>query len=320
MKSFDAIARCAASVCGTTMAAVAVIDRDRVVLKSSVGDPPADSATDSRFFGRSQIQDSGGKLVGMLLVGDAQRRELTEAQTASLNALACVASEFVATQNLRLLGRAIDEALDFVVITDFTPPSRGGPFIEYVNLAFLLATGYGRDDIIGKPYAAILSDRNDPLTLESVARNLETAAVNEKEIMLRRKDGSAFWVEFTGKPLPDGEGGGYWIAVGRDITIRRRTHEQLAALTSAIDSVKGHLEIYTLENGDYSVAFQNAEADSDISELIETLLNEPAIREATGLRARLSLGENVTVTTDGLQIRPVGKNAETVIAFKQKAS
>jgi hypothetical protein len=91
-------------------------------------------------------------------------------------------------------------------------------------------------------------------------------------------------------------------------------------LTTAIYAVSGHLEIYTLDNGEYHVAFQNAEADSDISELVETLLNNPAVRDATGLRSRLSAGENVTVTTDGLQIRPIGKNAETLIAIRQRVS
>lgn len=303
------------------MAAVVVIEREHAVIKASIGSPKAESLSDPRFFARSQITDSEGNLLGMLLVGDEQKRVLTEAESAALNALACVASDFVGMQNLQLLSRAIDEALDFVLITDFTPPSRGGPFIEYANVAFLLATGYGQDELIGKPYGSILSENNDPLALETIARNIEASVVTEKEIRIRRKDGSSFWVEFTGKPLPEGDGhGGYWVSVGRDITLRRQTHEQMAALTTAIDAVSGHLEIYTLENGDYSAVFQNAEADSDISELIETLLNEPALREASGLRARLTAGENVTVTSDGLQIRPIGKNAHTLIAIKQRAS
>lgn len=227
---------------------------------------------------------------------------------------------FDADKNIRLLARALDEALDFILITDFTPPSRGGPFIQYANDSFLRATSYRLEDLVGKAYVAILDESNDPVALESMANNLEAARISEKEIRLRRKDGSAFWVEFTGKPLCDEAGGNYWVAVGRDITLRRQAQEQMTTLMTAIDAVSGHLEIYTLENGDYSVAFQNAEADSDISELIETLLNEPALREATGLRARLNAGENVTVTGDGLQIRPLGRNAETVIAIKQKAS
>jgi PAS domain S-box-containing protein len=218
-----------------------------------------------------------------------------------------------------LLARAMDEALDLVVITDATPPSRGGPFICYANTSFLRTTGFELADLAAKPYSVIMADNNDPVTMETIAQNIEAQRVNEKELRVRRKDGLSFWVEFTGKLLRDTEAS-YWVWVGRDITLRRQTHEQLAALTTAIYAVSGHLEIYTLDNGEYHVAFQNAEADSDISELVETLLNNPAVRDATGLRSRLSAGENVTVTTDGLQIRPIGKNAETLIAIRQRVS
>lgn len=218
-----------------------------------------------------------------------------------------------------LLARAMDEALDLVLITDATPPSRGGPFIQYANTSFLRTTGFDFRDVAARPFETIVAENNDPLTLQSVAQNLESERVTEKEIRVRRKDGSSFWIEFTIKLLRDGDGS-YWVAVGRDITQRRETHEQLAALTTAIYAVSGHLEIYTLDNGEYRAAFQNGEADSDISELVETLLNDPAVRDATALRSRLSAGENVTVTIDGLQIRPLGKNAETLIAIKQRAS
>lgn len=226
---------------------------------------------------------------------------------------------FDAERNARLLARAAQEALDFILITDFTPPSRGGPFIRYANDSLLRATGFAMIELLGRPYHELLHEHNDPATLRSMAKNLEDSKANEKEVRLRRKDGSAFWVEFTGKPLSDG-GSKYWVAIGRDISLRRQAQEQMTTLMTAIDAVSGHLEIYALENGEYSAIFQNAEADSDISALVETLLNEPALREATALRARLSAGENVTVTTDGLQIRPLDKNAETLICIKQKAS
>jgi PAS domain S-box-containing protein len=220
----------------------------------------------------------------------------------------------------RLLMRVVDEASDLVLITDFTPPSQGGPFIEYANEALLRATGYTMDDIEGRPYLDIVSSENDPVVLETIAQNLEAAQINEKEIKLCRKDGSAFWVEFAGKPIVDNATGlRHWVAIGRDITLRRQSVEQTLTLMTALDAVSGHLEIYTLEGGTYTAVFRNHDANSDISELVETLLNEPELREATGLRTRLTAGENVTITGDGLQIRPCDPNAETLLAIKQKA-
>lgn len=221
----------------------------------------------------------------------------------------------------RLLSRAMDEALDFVLITDSTPPSQGGPFIEYANESLLQATGYTLDELEGLAYPTIIADDNNPVVLETISSNLEASRVNEKEILLRRKDGSSFWVEFTGRPVGDeATEGRHWVAVGRDITLRRQSVEQMVTLMKALDAVSGHLEIYTLEDGQYTAVFRNSEADSDISELVETLLNEPVVREATALRERLSDGENVTVTADGLQIRPCDGNAGTVVCYKQKIS
>lgn len=230
-------------------------------------------------------------------------------------------SPYDADTHVRLLSRIVDEASDFVLITDSTPPSQGGPFIEYANESLLQATGYTLRELEGLPYATVIADENDPFVLHTISENIEAARVNEKEIMLRRKDGTPFWVEFTGKPLLDeATQRRHWVSLGRDITLRRQAVEQMATLMTAMDSVSGHLEIYTLENGDYTAVFRNQDADSDISELVETLLNEPLVREATAMRKRLSNGESVTVTGDGLQIRPCDNNAETLICFKQKAS
>jgi PAS domain S-box-containing protein len=352
MESYDAIVRCAVAACATTMAGFSTMDGRRIgnapltpelcleIFAASNVLAIEDILTDgrfaetplaacgARFFAAVAVRDSAGALRGALAVAETNPRSLSPDESAQLRDLACVAAGLLALEdrgaadrNLRLLSQAMDEALDLVLITDSTPPSRGGPFIQYANTTFLRATGYELDEIIGKPYGFLIAENNEPLVLETILRNIEAERENEKEIRIRRKDGSTFWIEFTGKPLYDGDDEDpYWVSVGRDITLRRQTHEQLAALTTAIDAVSGHLEIYTLDNGQYRAAFQNGEADSDISELVETLLNHPSLREATGLRARLKAGENVTVTNDGLQIRPLGKNAETLIAIKQRAS
>lgn len=223
--------------------------------------------------------------------------------------------------HVRLLARVVDEASDLVLITDFTPPSSGGPFIQYANEALLRATGYTMDELVGRPYEAIVSSDNDPVLLQTIEHNLEAAQVNEKELRLRRKDGSSFWVEFAGKPLHDeSTGTPHWVSIGRDITLRRQSVEETATLMTALDAVSGHLEIYTLEDGEYTAVFRNHDADSDISQLVDVLLNDPVLREATSLRKRLSAGENVTVTADGLQIRPCDPHAETLLCIKQKAS
>lgn len=230
-------------------------------------------------------------------------------------------SSYDPDSHVRLLARVIGEASDFVLITDFTPPSRGGPFIEYANDALLGATGYAMSELAGKPFGALIAEHNDPVLLETIVSNLEAAQINEKELLLRRKDGTAFWIEFAGKPLSeDVSGVRHWVCIGRDITLRRQAVQQMATLISALDAVSGHLEIYALDDGNYTAVFRNHDADSDISELVDMLLNDPVLREATALRERLNAGERVTITGDGLQLRSCDANAQTLICIKQQAS
>lgn len=215
---------------------------------------------------------------------------------------------------LTVLTRAVDEATDLVLVTDSEPPSRGGPYMLYANRQFLDATGYTAAEIAGQSYSLIMAENNDPATMQSIIQNLEELKDCEKEILLRRKDGSSFWVEFASRPLSFTDEGkpAHWVAVGRDITARRQTQAQMAALVNAIDASSDHLEIYVLENGAYVPAFQNAASDPDASLFAETVLNEQPLRE------RLLRGETVTLSADGLLFRPLGANAETVICVRRQ--
>ncbi|HEV3153947.1 MAG TPA: PAS domain-containing protein [Candidatus Baltobacteraceae bacterium] len=225
-----------------------------------------------------------------------------------------------AERTMRLLSRAINEALDFVVVTDFTPPSKGGPFIQYASAPFLRATGYRGVEIIGQSYMTLFAVDNDPVSLQAIVENMEQGRDIEKEILIRRKDGSTFWVEYTVRPLrqPNGQFS-HWVSVGRDISMRRQTHEQMAALVAAIDAVDRHVEIYAMENGRYQLAFQNAAVNDDTSEFVGTLLNDADIPGDTPLRNELKQGKNVIVTPDGLEIRPLDSQARTIMCIKQKA-
>ena len=284
-----------------------------------VGEPHA------RFFAGVPLRAADGAVLGTLGVMDRSPRMISEEQILALLDLAAIAEDLLERERnehtMRLLWRAMNEAQDFVIITDFTAPSSGGPFIEYVNVPFLEATGYTAAELVGLPYGMLLDESNDPIVLAAIADNIEHERDNEKEILVRRKDGSAFWVEYTGRPVREA-GGEYshWVAVGRDISMRRQTHEQMAALVQAIDAVDRHVEIYAMENGKYELAFQNAAANSDTSEFVGTLLNYSDIPGETPLRRQLKDGKNVVVTPDGLEIRPLDPQARTIMCIKQKAS
>jgi PAS domain S-box-containing protein len=211
----------------------------------------------------------------------------------------------------------MEDAVDLVLITDDTPPSAGGPFVVYANASLQAATGFHLSDLMGRPHTVLLDPGNSPKTLQTFARNIEAGVVDEREMRIRRQDGSRFWCELTLRPIADDvTGGRYWLWVGRDITLRRSTFEHTSMLLTALDSVAGHFEIYSLDGGEYTAVFRNGDADEDLSELVSTLLNDPLIQEATALRKRLRDGESVSVTSDGLQLRPCGDEAATLLCIR----
>lgn len=309
MKAYEALVRRAAAACETPKAGIALITGE------VIGEIPNDG-----WVLRVPLKTSDGVRVGELAVGDDVPRRLSREQIAALHDLAVIAQDLADHLEDRsdVFSHAAHESLDFVLVTDFTPPSRGGPYIEYANAPFLRATGFAAEDIVGKPFIELLADGNEPLALASLIDNFERARDSEKEVLVRRQDGTPFWVELTARPLRRTDGSSsHWVAVTRDITSRRRAHEQLAALVNAIDAVEHHIEIYSLEDGQYRLAFQNAAAHSDTSELLETLFSEQELPGITPLREQLKAGQSVTITPDGLQIRPLGKHAETLICIKQ---
>lgn len=270
-----------------------------------------------RAYAGVALYGPDGNVVGVLAVASHIPGSFRAEQIDALRDFGSVASSLVfSTRELalrRLMSRAIEEALDFVLLTDASLPSAGGPYIEYANASLLHALGYTSDELIGKPYSVIFASDNDPATLESIAENLEYAKDNEKEIQLRGKNGRTFWVEFAGRPLLDESGRpSHWVAVGRDITSNRETLAQMAALLDAIDSVTDHVEIYTRENDGYALAFQNAAADSAISAATEKLLADQYVRE------RLEGGERL-VEHDGIALRALGNGATVICVWRQPA-
>ncbi len=254
-----------------------------------------------------------GSVVGILSIADWRPGPFKQEQLSALRDFGVIASALIfSTRELamsRLMSRAVEEALDFVLLTDAAPPSEGGPFIEYANASLLYALGYTSDELIGQPCPIVFASTNDPITLQSIEQNLERAKDNEKELQLLRKDGSTFWVEFTGRPLLDPGGTPtHWVSVGRDITANRETLAQTAALVKALDSVTDHVEIYMRENDEYALVFQNGAADAADSGAAENLLADASVVQ--------SLQNGEVIRRDELSMRPL-RNGESVICVRR---
>lgn len=150
---------------------------------------------------------------------------------------------------LQTLRALIDEATDFIFTTDATPPAQGGPFFTYANQALLRATGFSEEEVIGRPPAMFWGPKTERSVIKTLVDHITRGEPAGYEFLSYRKDGSQFWVEFNGRPILDKETGlpRHWIAVGRDVSKRRETEQQLRVLQAAISSANDAIVVYEID-------------------------------------------------------------------------
>ncbi len=198
-------------------------------------------------------------------------------------------------EHLRLLSRAIDEAVDFFSISDMTPASEGGPLIRYANPALLHLTGYTSDELYGRPYTMLLAPTNSPNALATLAANMEQRIMSSLELLLRAKDGHDVWCEFVAQPITDSSGEfKHWLAVGRDISLRKQAQNQIALLMTAMDNLEYRIVIYEVgEDGTLEVSYENAAAFARGRYRLKELFEVHDSAAGVNLRARLQAHQEV---------------------------
>jgi diguanylate cyclase (GGDEF)-like protein/PAS domain S-box-containing protein len=127
-----------------------------------------------------------------------------------------------AEQELRKLGRALDQSPASVVITD----TEG--IIEYVNPKFEEVSGYSREEAIGKKPSILKSGDNSEEDYAEMWKQLKAGKEWRGVFHNRRKDGSLYWESARISPVRDEDGRiAYYIGVKEDITKRRQDEAQI---------------------------------------------------------------------------------------------
>lgn len=195
-------------------------------------------------------------------------------------------------QKLALLDEAVEQAGDFVIVTDARPHSQGGPRFVYVNRALCEATGYRADEIVGQPYTLIYSKNNDAALMNAVRGAIDAGEPNYREMLAVRKDGTEFWIEFVAKPFSTGNQN-YRLSIGRDITLRKRSFNQTALLFSALEQSPNRIILYERDaSGKLTPSYENEPAAAAGSyKLLDMWADESA--DAVLFRRRLLSGETV---------------------------
>ena len=155
----------------------------------------------------------------------------------------------LAADAVRKLSLAVEQSPESIVITNVKAQ------IEYVNDAFLRATGYSTEELIGQNPRILSSGKTPRETYRSMWDALTHGSTWKGEFYNMRKDGSEY-VEFaivTPLRKPDGEITHY-VAVKEDISEKKRINNELAAHRHHLE------ELVEQRTAELSLARHQAEA------------------------------------------------------------
>lgn len=150
--------------------------------------------------------------------------------SASLISFFDITERRAADELLSKLSLAVEQSPESIVITNTDAE------IEYVNEAFVHATGYRRDEVIGRNPRILQSGKTPPETFVALWSTLSQGLPWKGELSNRKKDGGEF-TEFANiTPLRQADGTiSHYVAVKEDITEKKRLGREL-------DIHRNHLE------------------------------------------------------------------------------
>ncbi|MBL0124599.1 MAG: PAS domain S-box protein [Betaproteobacteria bacterium] len=177
------------------------------------------------------LRDENNQVVGLLGV----YQDITESK--------------LADAQLRKLSLAVEQSPDSIAITNVNAQ------IEYVNDAFLQATGYSRAEVIGKNPRVLHSGKTPPETYVAMWEALSNGRPWKGMFYNRKKDGTEYIELAIITPLRQSDGSiSHYVAVKEDITEKKRDGEEL-------DRHRHHLEdLVAQRTTDLITARQQAEA------------------------------------------------------------
>jgi two-component system sensor histidine kinase/response regulator len=123
---------------------------------------------------------------------------------------------------LRKLSQVVEQNPASIVITSLDNS------IEYVNDAFVQATGYGRDEIIGQSPRLLRSGKTPAERYRAMWQALTRGDAWRGEFVNRRKDGTEFVQRSIVAPIRQANGGiSHFVAVMEDVTENKRLETEL---------------------------------------------------------------------------------------------
>ncbi|MEO6709661.1 MAG: PAS domain S-box protein, partial [Planctomycetota bacterium] len=324
--AFDDLAILAASVCGTRMAAITIVDPDRQWFKASVGLEIRETPRGELFCSQMIKQQNELPVVedasldarfaaNSLVVGSLRLRFYTCAPLVAPDGHAIGAICVIDTVGRTLSVQHQDETTSQVQadrdLTKFFSLSPRllcvvnfeGNFVR-LNPAWVKATGFSQEELLAKPLVYFVHPDDRAVMLAAVAR-LQSGHASEEtfEIRCYQRDGTSRWLLWNAIPMP-AERPIY--ATAHDITERKLAEVALAKTTA--ETARSNHE---LSSPQFAPAQQSVVAITEGKQAEEALLKAGALQSAIFNSANFS-----SIATDAkgvIQIFNVG--AERMLGY-----
>lgn len=126
-----------------------------------------------------------------------------------------------AIQSSLLLSRVVEQTADSVILTN----TQG--VIQYVNPAFEVTSGYGREEAVGKTPRILKSGLHDAEFYRQMWARLAQGLPFKGMVINRKKTGELYWAQQTITSMRDKSGRLiHFVSVSQDITESRKKQEQ----------------------------------------------------------------------------------------------
>ncbi|HEY0563062.1 MAG TPA: EAL domain-containing protein, partial [Methylophilus sp.] len=141
----------------------------------------------------------------------------------------------LASNQIRLLGSAIERLDDIVLITEAQTRNDPDPTVVFVNDAFEKHTGFSKADIIGQSPKLLQGPATQEQELARIRAAIQQWQPVRGELINYKKSGEPFWLELEIAPIA-GANGEYthWVSVQRDISLRKASELEMARLNRAL--------------------------------------------------------------------------------------
>jgi hemerythrin-like metal-binding protein/PAS domain S-box-containing protein len=126
-------------------------------------------------------------------------------------------------ESLRKLSLAVEQSPSEIIITDLDAN------IEFVNEAFVKATGYSPDEVIGQNPKLLQSGKTSKETYQQLWATITRGDVWQGELINKRKDGSEYIEMARIAPVYQEDGDiTHYLSIKEDITVRKQLERELA--------------------------------------------------------------------------------------------